>query len=1385
MSLLTSTLPAPSQPSACCRQRRKEELIESELEPVPNLIGLGDYFMKRPHFVYRPRSTGGGEASTSTEDLYNGGHDLDGASCHSRTRGTPQLPRSFSSTTPVLQHRSSIRGPTLPLGVPPSSAVRRRAAGFSGQSRPSQRTDTGAPAADHNRGVNGAPSSPGEAAGGVHAGEPSSSSRHSASTFSLDSEDVFFDEDPLAAQLLQGPEAAKCPATMHTPASVQAAREHERVDDQAASGTRAAPALEPLVVESLSSSAAQHALVPRAPETPSDPVASFSSFPTDPTSSAAAGQSAAPATLQPPSRSTLFLRQRSPSPWDRRRTIDNLLHKLLRLRVQYERARHQGHGPCGVCDKNFREQPLYARSRGAAAQGERFSSPAIFAATVRPHSRRGCTQQQRQQPHARPASRASQRSGLCSGCGHCAPHIRSALDVCSADQDVSLPLFRGYRRCECCECCEVLLPHNAAVPMPPTVPRDGASLAPRQGRRRPSSATPPAAPPRQRSSRMPDPFAAPRPTPSYWSPYHSETASHRRPSARRSEGGDSCRGDVRDEARAQRELDLNADDYSFLIKLVRGIGKDIRAEQKGSEASTAEDTACRATSGATDRGVEALLRALREEARMYDATYAELLRVLHGSGQSRVSGSSAASASELTSTAVVSPYNIPHSPFVAPPRHAAERCDAAVATMASPPSPPEMNVENHHARGGIRGTPLQAFEETLPSAPAAILEPLHAGEGVPCSQRFSSISSNKLSSDSCASGLAAPAVTPQGETDASAPGPVTELHPTTATTPAALDAVFDNLVHESVQQSQLRLIDELEGALRARLGKDEEDARWEVCRRGVDEEELQRRRVLALDEAVKGADLARQWRYLRARIFVAETALNEWKATLKTEEHAHERLTENAGLAAAAEGPQRGIHELCILEESDRCANVWAELLIRQKLQVSLCSDAEECARVEIEFEEQLKRTKWIQIFIVCCLAQTRAARDATPIKVDRTEWGGGNIGDMSSTPPLTGEQLSAPTEDAPTKTSVAGDAPECVAAPPLDTGLSVEKDAVEAAAPPAEDESVADEHARGKDGRHLRPFPAFSVNSNVPGIIPPRSKSPSICASSASLVLLGNGAGVPTELHEGDEEQQRQSVAGHSGAVLTVPEHVSGIPICMEGELESDNSSEAIASRADVASLPMETSSPAAKGRAADAMSDVQRHSAASPMLSASEPKSTHNVQKPAMTPPENGELSPSANTPSASEVENGPATPLEERAEVELAAAVENAAGGTFVSEGEATEELTVLQSTATITGALDATQRLSATLCSAAGAAVTETSLLSNPLRERASPRTPLEACANGASAPARTACASQEQGLSTPPDATVECVQQRSLTTSAADTQETVALTAASSARLAKK
>lgn len=100
---------------------------------------------------------------------------------------------------------------------------------------------------------------------------------------------------------------------------------------------------------------------------------------------------------------------------------------------------------------------------------------------------------------------------------------------------------------------------------------------------------------------------------------------------------------------------------------------------------------------------------------------------------------------------------------------------------------------------------------------------------------------------------------------------------------------------------------------------------------------------------------------------------------------------------------------------------------------------------------------------------------------------------------------------------------------------------------------------------------------------------------------------------------------------MLTVPEHVDGIPIRMEGELENVSSRETLASLADVAPLPREASSPAAKGRAVDAMSDVQPRSAAPPAFSASEPKSSHNLQRPVMALPEDGELLPSANTPSA----------------------------------------------------------------------------------------------------------------------------------------------------------
>ncbi|GET90803.1 hypothetical protein, unknown function [Leishmania tarentolae] len=686
ISLLSSTLPATSPLPAFCKQHHKERLIESELEPVPNLIGVRDYSLKGPHAVNRPRSAGGGEAEISTAELYRSGQFP--------TQMTPSLPHSRRSTTPSLLNSSTPLRSTIPLGESPSSVVGSSAQGFSRESTSSQRTHSRAPLADYIRVGNGTPLFPGEAAAGSHSGASPPSSCDSTSTFSRDSEDLFFDEDTLATTLLQGPAAARCPEATPKQESVQTERLHGKACDAGASGTGRAPTAEARVVGSRFSSDSQDELVRCAGDTISDLSTSFSTLSTNLASCADPGKPAPPAEPQQPSRSTLFLCNGSPTPRHHGNSIDDLLQKIQRLRVQYERSRHQGCSP-SVCNHRFPETPLCARSGGTTAHAARFSSLSTFAATMHPHGRCGRSHQHRRRPNACPPSRDSVHRGHCSGCGHSVRHTRLAADSNNGDTGGSRYFFRN---CSRCKCCKVSQQRDAVMPIPPIVPRDGALSAPRRGRLQPSSAASSAEPSLQCSPCMSDPFVEPQRIPSYGCPHHSEKAAHSHPLPSGSEEENLCPTDVIDEARARRRLDPYVNDPLLLITLLQGIIKDTRAGPKESENISEKDTAGRASSGATDEEVKALLRALLEEVRKKNAAYTELLRFVHGSDTSPASRPSATEAAHPTRRSVLSPYNSPHPPFTSTPPHATSRCDVAVEMMASPSFPSERSEENSYAR---------------------------------------------------------------------------------------------------------------------------------------------------------------------------------------------------------------------------------------------------------------------------------------------------------------------------------------------------------------------------------------------------------------------------------------------------------------------------------------------------------------------------------------------------------------------------------------------------------------------------------------------------------------------------------------------------------------
>ncbi|KAG5497961.1 hypothetical protein GH5_02757 [Leishmania sp. Ghana 2012 LV757] len=731
--LFTSTLPAPSESTAWSQQRRKENLVENGLEPVQNLIGLDSYFAQHPNLAYRPLSAIGGGARAFAADPCSGLH-LDGAGSRCGTRGRRQLPGSSSPPVPVFQSSSSVRRPGQPIGAHPRSVARARAARFSGQPKLFRR----------------AASIP----------KPSSGRSGSASTFSVDNEDLFFDEDPLATEPRQTPETERYTAEARTAAFMQRGREDGKTGAQAASSAWVMPVPPPLDMVSLSFSA-QHPVKPRASKTAAGPGAALNPCAKKAARSAAAGRPTAPGTIQPPCTREAVDLKRPCSPRHRYRAVKNLFEQVLRLRARYERAVRQGPCPCGVCDGSFLASSPHARRTAPAAQGVCPPS-STGATTVRTHGRLRPAHLHGRPLHPRPVSRDVHSSRLSDDFGQSAPDICGTADLGERDADINALLLLVRSRCD------ASIPGDAVAPAPPSVPRDGSSSGSRRGRPWSSSAAPPHVPLSQRSSWMSESSAAPLSIPLYCSPYRGKKAVHGRLFASVSEGRNVGRIKMRSTAGAPRRLDEDANDHRSLTQLLRRVLRDIRVGRKRSNRLSAKDASSGAASGAPHHDVTALLQALREELHLDDVAYAVLLRVLHGNVGGPVTGTAAAEKTELVSpthTAFMFSRQIVRPPLAPQPPHPAGRCDVVMGTMADPFSLPRPCSDMNLARNGRPGAALHAHGEALPSEPTAVPEPLHTRKAVRSSPCPSSVSSIALSSDSGCSSLAALAFTSAGATD--------------------------------------------------------------------------------------------------------------------------------------------------------------------------------------------------------------------------------------------------------------------------------------------------------------------------------------------------------------------------------------------------------------------------------------------------------------------------------------------------------------------------------------------------------------------------------------------------------------------------------------------
>ncbi|KAG5473186.1 hypothetical protein CUR178_03105 [Leishmania enriettii] len=731
--LLTSALPAPSESTASSQQLRKEDLVENGLEPVQNLIGLDSYFAQHPNLAYRPLSAVGGGARAFAADPCSGLR-LDGVRSRCGTRGRRQLPGSSSPPVPVFQPSSSDRRPGLPIGAHPRSVACARAARFSAQPKLFRRAAS-------------IPKSTSGRSGG------------STSTFSVDNEDRFFDEDPLATDMKQTPEMGGYTEETRTVAFMQAGRQDEKTGAPAALSARAMPVPRPLDMASLSFSA-RHPIKPRASRTATGPGVVLNPCAKKAARSAAAGMPTAPGTIQPPCTREAADLKRPCSPPHRYRAVMNLFEQVLRLRAWYERAVRQGPCPCGVCDSSFLASSPRARRTAPAAQGVCPPS-STGATTVRTHGRLRRVHLHGRPLHPRPVSRDVHSSRLSDDCGRSEPDIRGTADLGERDADMNALLSLVRSRCG------ASIPGDAAVPAPPSVPRKSSLSGSRRGRPWSSSAAPPHVPLRQRSSWMSESSAAPLSTPLYCSPYRSKKAVHGRLFTLVSEGRNVGRIKVRDTAGAPSRLNEDANDHRSLAQLLRSVLRDIRAGRKRSNRLSAKGASSGAASGAPHHDVAALLQALREELHLNDVAYAALLRVLHGSVGGPVPGIPAAEKTESVSptrTAFTLSRQIVRPPLAPQPPHPAGRCDVVMGTMADPFSLPRSCWDRNLAHSGRPGAALHAHGETSP-APTAVQERLHTRKAVRNSPCPSSVSSIALSSDSGCSSLGALTFTSTGATD--------------------------------------------------------------------------------------------------------------------------------------------------------------------------------------------------------------------------------------------------------------------------------------------------------------------------------------------------------------------------------------------------------------------------------------------------------------------------------------------------------------------------------------------------------------------------------------------------------------------------------------------
>lgn len=445
----------PRQGGRWNRQQRKEGLTGKGLEPLQNLVGLDSYFVERPHFTYRPLSSStappAGNATYQRHSLSRVGvsgalnRAGDGGSSSNAGAALTLSPHMvLSGSLPLASGRQAISAAAAGVAKTPSVAS-------------STTTQTSS----------------------------SSGTSGSSSSSSSSAEEVFFDEDPLNTRLVRGEVKSSVEPSKPSLGPQQKACCRHRVasvpedDNNGGAPLNGAPVLQP-----------QQQLLPL-PSRDTNPV--FAAVPPSeaPISvlrvTPQANDDAAPflTAEKPPlprAAPTVVVDLDRLAKEPRRRSVMELLERLLELRVQHQRL-----SPHATVER----PSSAATSSVRAAQNAPACRAGNYVRTRRSAASRSTSSNNNHSSLNRSPASRSRRSARQSA--HDLLYAANEdSDRADDKDDVYVGLYHRYRRCECCE---VPLPQGVVRPQPPPRSHEAANgRRPRRGRRLPDAPRPESSP---------------------------------------------------------------------------------------------------------------------------------------------------------------------------------------------------------------------------------------------------------------------------------------------------------------------------------------------------------------------------------------------------------------------------------------------------------------------------------------------------------------------------------------------------------------------------------------------------------------------------------------------------------------------------------------------------------------------------------------------------------------------------------------------------------------------------------------------------------------------------------------------------------------------------